>query len=98
MSVSYTFRAGAGVAALTALAVAAGAQQPKVQGASFDRSAIPAPGKAPELHVPSWTSTRLGNGAELVVSPRHNLPLVSFTINFVGGGYNFEPADKLGVA
>jgi predicted Zn-dependent peptidase len=91
-------RATAGAAALAALTVSAGAQQPKAQSTSFDRSAIPAPGKAPELHVPSWTAMKLADGAQLVVSPRHNLPLVSFTINFVGGADQYEPASKPGVA
>ena len=39
-------------------------------------------------------SATLANGAELVVSEKHDLPLVSFTINFVGGADQFEPADK----
>src|SRR5437763_9635770 len=71
------------------------AQQPKP--AAFDRSAIPAPGSTPELRVPAWTSVKLANGAELVVSSRHNLPLVSFTINFVGGSNQYDPATKPGV-
>jgi predicted Zn-dependent peptidase len=41
---------------------------------------------------------KLADGAQLVVSPRHNLPLVSFTINFVGGADQYEPASKPGVA
>ena len=97
MTTRYTVRALAGIA-LGVMSVAAGAQQPKSQGASFDRTAIPAPGKAPELRVPSWTTLKLANGAQLVVSPRHNLPLVSFTINFVGGADQYEPASKPGVA
>jgi zinc protease len=40
----------------------------------------------------------LANGATLIVSERHNLPLVSFSITFVGGGNQFEPAGKRGVA
>lgn len=95
MRVLYTVRI---VAALGGFALVAGAQQPKAHGASFDRSAIPAPGQAPELHVPSWTTLKLANGAQLVVSPRHNLPLVSFSINFVGGADQYEPASKPGVA
>ena len=75
------------------------AQQPKppAKPAAFDRSAIPAPGSTPELRVPAWTSVKLANGAELVVSSRHNLPLVSFTINFVGGSNQYDPATKPGV-
>src|SRR5439155_16989961 len=75
------------------------AQQPKppARPSAFDRSAIPAPGSTPELRVPSWTSVKLANGAELIVSSRHNLPLVSFAINFVGGSNQFDPPTKPGV-
>src|SRR5207248_7865245 len=66
--------------------------------AALDRAVPPTPGAAPAVHVPTWTRTRLPNGADLVVVEKHDLPLVSFSINFVGGSYNFEPADKLGVA
>lgn len=75
----------------------AGAQQPSLRS-SFDRTMVPPAGKAPELHVPSWTSARLSNGAQLVVSEEHGLPLVSFSITFVGGADQYEPADKTGVA
>jgi zinc protease len=40
----------------------------------------------------------LANGATLIVSERHNLPLVSFTITFVGGSNQFEPVGRRGVA
>jgi predicted Zn-dependent peptidase len=72
--------------------VAALAQQ------SLDRTKVPAPGATPVLRVPTWTKTQLANGATLIVSERHNLPLVSFSINFIGGGNQFEPVGKRGVA
>lgn len=100
MSVYYTLRAALGASALGVSAFASiGAQQPKqaAKPVAFDRSAIPAPAGAPELHVPAWTTMKLNNGAELIVSPRHNLPLVSFAINFVGGSNQYEPAAKPGV-
>jgi predicted Zn-dependent peptidase len=50
------------------------------------------------LRVPTWTKAQLANGATLIVSERHNLPLVSFTITFLGGSNQFEPAGKRGVA
>jgi zinc protease len=56
------------------------------------------PDPTPVLHVPVWTKTQLANGATLIVSERHNLPLVSFSITFVGGANQFEPADRRGVA
>jgi len=72
--------------------VAALAQQ------TLDRTKVPPAGQPPVLHVPAWTRTQLANGATLIVSERHNLPLVSFAITFVGGGNQFEPADRRGVA
>src|SRR6266581_7082737 len=74
------------------VAVAAQAQQP------LDRTKIPPPGRTPELRVPAWTKTMLGNGATLIVSERHALPLVSFSITFLGGANQFEPAGRRGLA
>src|SRR6185503_10085768 len=72
--------------------IAAVAQQ------TLDRTKVPTPGETPVLRVPTWTKTQLPNGATLIVSERHNLPLVSFTITFVGGSNQFETAGKRGVA
>ena len=72
--------------------VAALAQQ------TLDRNIVPPPGPTPVLRVPTWSKTQLANGATLIVSERHNLPLVSFTITFLGGSNQFEPAAKRGVA
>jgi zinc protease len=71
---------------------------PAAQPAPFDRSAVPPAGKPPVLRVPTWTKTTLANGAELFVSEKHDLPIVSFSLNFLGGSAQFEPADKRGVA
>jgi zinc protease len=95
-------RARPALAAL-ALAIAAPsvyAQQPAQQSikSSFDRTVMPASSKPRDLLVPTWTKTTLANGAQLLVSERHNLPLVSFTITFQGGAYQYEPADKRGLA
>jgi predicted Zn-dependent peptidase len=68
------------------------AQQP------LDRTKIPTPGPNPVLRVPTWTKTQLANGATLIVSERHGLPLVSFNITFLGGSNQFETAAKRGVA
>src|SRR5262245_11233645 len=65
---------------------------------TLDRTIVPPPGPTPVLHVPTWTTTQLANGATLMVSERHGLPLVSFTITFLGGSNQFEPAGKRGVA
>ncbi|MGH9374043.1 MAG: M16 family metallopeptidase [Vicinamibacterales bacterium] len=74
------------------LAIPASAQQP------LDRKKIPAPGKPPELRVPGWTKSTLANGADLIVSEKHDLPLVSFSITFLGGANQFEPVGRQGVA
>ena len=68
------------------------AQQP------LDRTKVPPAAQTPELHVPTWTKAQLANGATLIVSERHNLPLVSFNMTFIGGSNQFEPADRRGVA
>ena len=68
------------------------------QQQTLDRTKVPPPGPMPVLRVPTWTKTQLANGATLIVSERHNLPLVSFTITFVGGSNQFEAAGKRGVA
>lgn len=72
--------------------VSALAQQP------LDRTKLPPVGPSPVLRVPTWTRSQLSNGATLIVSERKGLPLVSFTISFVGGSNQFEPAAKRGVA
>jgi len=65
---------------------------------TLDRTKVPPSGPTPVLHVPTWTKTQLANGATLILSERHTLPLVSFSITFVGGANQFEPADRRGVA
>jgi predicted Zn-dependent peptidase len=84
---------------LAAPLVQSSAQQTKgAPSSALDRRVVPTAGPAPALHVPSWTKTTLANGAELVVSEKHALPLISFQINFVGGADQFESADKTGLA
>ena len=74
------------------------APQGKTAPGQLDRKKAPVPGKVPELRIPKWTTTKLTNGAQLIVSERHDLPLVSLTITFIGGANQFEQPDKLGVA
>ena len=64
---------------------------------TLDRTKVPAPGPSPVLRVPTWTRNQLANGAELIVSEKRDLPLVSFAITFLGGANQFEPADRRGV-
>ena len=80
------------VLAICVSSVAAVGQQP------LDRTKIPAPGPNPTLTVPKWTKTQLANGATLIVSERRGLPLISFSITFIGGTNQFETAGKRGVA
>jgi zinc protease len=65
---------------------------------ALDRKKQPPPGPPPSLHVPSWTRSALANGAELLVSEKHDLPLISFSITWLGGADQFEPAGRQGVA
>jgi zinc protease len=74
-----------------ALATAARAQ-------TLDRTLAPTPGPMPAIVIPRWTRSTLANGAELIVTPKHDLPLVAVSITFVGGADNYEPAGKDGTA
>jgi zinc protease len=76
----------------------AAAQTTASNPSSFDRAVVPAPGPAPDVHVPTWTQTTLANGAKLVVSERHALPLVSVSVSFLGGADQFDRPDKTGEA
>jgi len=68
-----------------------------VRAQTLDRSKQPPVGKLPELRVPTWTKAKLSNGTELIVSEKHDLPLVSFSITFLGGSDQFETAERRGV-
>ena len=68
------------------------------QTAKLDRTKIPEAGKTPALRVPTWSKSRLANGAEFVFAQKKGLPLVSVTINFVGGALQYEDPAKLGTA
>jgi zinc protease len=64
----------------------------------LDRNKIPPAGPTPVLRVPAWTKATLASGAELIVSEKHDLPLVSFALTFIGGAAQFEPANRRGLA
>ena len=81
----------AGVVALLLATAAPFAQQ-------FDRTKPPAPGPVAELKVPTWTTGKLSNGAQLIVAERRELPLVYFSITFEGGANQLEKAGTLGAA
>jgi zinc protease len=65
---------------------------------ALDRRKIPTPDKTPVLRVPAWTTSTLSNGADLIVSEKHGLPLVSFSITLLGGAHQFEPDGRQGLA
>jgi zinc protease len=85
-------RLSAAILALAFAGIVLQAQQ------TLDRSKIPPQGKPPVLRVPVWTRSTLANGAELIVSEKHDLPLVSFTITIQGGANQAEPAAHRGLA
>ena len=81
-----------------ALALITGPAVAPLAAQGLDRAKAPPVGTAPALRVPVWTKATLSNGALLIVVPRHDLPLIAFNLDFVGGAANFESADKTGVA
>jgi zinc protease len=80
------------VALALCLSITASAQQ------VLDRKKAPPAGATPTLHVPTWTKGTLPNGADLILSEKHDLPLISFSITFLGGDDQFETAGREGVA
>jgi len=50
------------------------------------------------VKVPTWTKTKLANGADFIVSVKRGLPLVSVSVDFVGGAVQFEDPHQLGTA
>lgn len=94
-----TLAARASLVAMALGALPVRAQQPSGTRPQprLDRTREPKPDPTPRLRVPAWTEMRLANGAQLVVVERHGLPLVSFTITFVGGAHQLVPGEKTGV-
>jgi zinc protease len=57
----------------------------RAQGLGLDRSKAPPIGPAPTFKVPTWTVDTLSNGVRLVVVEKHDLPIVSLSVQFEGG-------------
>ncbi|HEV8217254.1 MAG TPA: hypothetical protein VGP95_15505, partial [Gemmatimonadaceae bacterium] len=98
-----SFRSGLAAAIVVATPLAAQqsrtpAKQQAAASSRFDRRIVPRPGKVPDLVVPFWSKVSLANGAPLIVSEKHGLPLVSFQISFIGGANQYEPEEKTGLA
>ena len=85
------------VLGLLVVASALGAQN-STTAPAFDRGLQPKVGKAPEVKVPTWTKTKLANGADFIVSVKRGLPLVSVSVDFIGGTAQYEDPAKLGTA
>jgi zinc protease len=85
------------IAAVVLASASLEAQQRPAARPALDRTKQPEAGKTPVLKVPTWTKSTLSNGAQLLVSQKRDLPLVSVNINFIGGTNQFESPDKLGV-
>ena len=94
--IARTYQAGARAALAFALLTFGMAQSVSAQ--KLDRDKEPAVGKSVPLRVPTWTKTKLANGADLLVVKKRDLPLIAVNIDFVGGASSYEPADKVGVA
>lgn len=82
--------------AFSAAIAAAFATNAGAQG-KLDRNVVPPAGPAPAITIPSWSKVKLANGADLIVSVKKDLPLIAFTIGFIGGSTTYEPFDKPGV-
>ncbi len=72
------------------------APPPKEEPHAF-REKMPAPGKPPELVLPTFHQTTLDNGLTVLVSPRRQLPLVYVGVAFAAGSAQ-DPAGQAGAA
>lgn len=86
------------LALATALAAALALAAAACAAPALDRNVEPKAGPAPAFTVPTWTTSKLACGADLMVASKHGLPLVSVSIAFAGGAAQFEPADRTGLA
>ncbi|MGY1408036.1 M16 family metallopeptidase [Luteimonas sp. A611] len=66
--------------------------------AAVDRSlGVPQTTSFPELKFPTLQRASLGNGTQVVLAERHDIPVVQFSYEF-HGGYSSDPAGREGVA
>jgi zinc protease len=61
------------------------------------RARMPSPAAPPELVVPEFQKATLSNGLTVLVSERHDLPLVSMAVAFAAGSAQ-DPKGKAGLA
>ena len=103
MTTNRLWAAGCGLAVLSLALISAplaaqAKQKTNAQKVTLDRTVEPKPSPKSALRVPPWTKSTLANGAQLIVSQKHDLPLVSVAVNFVGGKTSFEDPAKVGTA
>lgn len=67
------------------------------QAAESFRERPPAPGPAPELVIPKFQKETLPNGLTVIVSERHDLPLVALGVAFAAGSSS-DPNGSAGLA
>ena len=61
------------------------------------RAQAPPPGKPPELVIPEFKKATLANGLTVLVSEKHDLPIVSMAVAFSAGSAE-DPKGKAGLA
>ncbi len=61
------------------------------------RATAPEPGEVPELVTPKFQKVVLDNGLQVIVSERHDLPIVSVDVAFAAGAAD-DPRGKAGLA
>jgi zinc protease len=76
--------------------VAIAPERPPVKDA-FDRSKMPGTGETPDFSPPPVVRRKLSNGLEVILSERHELPILTFRL-ILKGGQNLEPPGRDGLA
>ena len=62
-----------------------------------DRSARPGPLRTPTVQLPKIQKTKLGNGLEIWLVEKHELPIVAMNL-VIQAGFDHDPLDKPGIA
>ncbi len=76
----------------------AAADEPAFWKNKKDLIQAPPPPQAAALALPNITRWKLKNGLDVIVVPREDLPVVSFSVAIKAGGYDEDKAETLGVA
>ena len=64
---------------------------------TVDRSQRPGPSKTPRVQLPKIQKTKLGNGLEIWLVEKHELPIVAMNL-VIQAGSDHDPLDRPGVA